>query len=112
MISIGQIVFGLSELKETRATPSTLAQSKERKGSNFAIWQPCCEALLTWSAASVGEQAPYDLLPGIEGPLRECPGRVEALAPLDPVGARGLQLGVQRVHENGRVEPVWQVLGT
>ena len=21
--------------------PSTLAQSKERKGSNFAIWQPC-----------------------------------------------------------------------
>ena len=23
-------------------TPSTLAQSKERKGSNFAIWQPCC----------------------------------------------------------------------
>ena len=24
--------------------PSTLAQSKERKGSNFAIWQPCLEA--------------------------------------------------------------------
>ena len=22
-------------------TPSTLAQSKEKKGSNFAIWQPC-----------------------------------------------------------------------
>ena len=22
-------------------TPSNLAQSKERKGSNFAIWQPC-----------------------------------------------------------------------
>ena len=22
-------------------TPSTLAHSKERKGSNFAIWQPC-----------------------------------------------------------------------
>ena len=22
-------------------TPSTLAQSKERKGSNFGIWQPC-----------------------------------------------------------------------
>ena len=22
-------------------TPSTLVQSKERKGSNFAIWQPC-----------------------------------------------------------------------
>ena len=25
-------------------TPSTLTQSKERKGSNFAIWQPCCKA--------------------------------------------------------------------
>ena len=24
-------------------TPSTLAQSKERKGSNFTIWQPCFE---------------------------------------------------------------------
>ena len=24
-------------------TPSTLAQSKERKGSNFAIWQPCSQ---------------------------------------------------------------------
>ena len=27
-------------------TPSTLAQSKERKGSNFAIWQPCLQVLL------------------------------------------------------------------
>ena len=26
-------------------TPSTLAQSKERKGSNFAIWQPCTKAV-------------------------------------------------------------------
>ena len=25
-------------------TPSTLAQSKERKGSNFAIWHPCHKA--------------------------------------------------------------------
>ena len=25
--------------------PSTLAQSKERKGSNFAIWQPCLHCL-------------------------------------------------------------------
>ena len=25
---------------ECAPTPSTLAQSKERKGSNFAIWQP------------------------------------------------------------------------
>ena len=27
-------------------TPSTLVQSKERKGSNFVIWQPCAQALL------------------------------------------------------------------
>ena len=27
-------------------TPSTLAQSKERKGSNFAIWQPCTHSIL------------------------------------------------------------------
>ena len=26
--------------------PSTLAQSKERKGSNFAIWQPCNQTRL------------------------------------------------------------------
>ena len=26
-------------------TPSTLAQSKERKGSNFAIWQHCHECV-------------------------------------------------------------------
>ena len=26
---------------DSAPTPSTLAQSKERKGSNFAIWQPC-----------------------------------------------------------------------
>ena len=26
-------------------TPSTLAQSKERKGSNFTIWQPCAQSL-------------------------------------------------------------------
>ena len=28
-------------------TPSTPAQSKERKGSNFAIWQPWLKALGT-----------------------------------------------------------------
>ena len=33
-----------------RPTPSTLAQSKERKASNLAIWQPCCLSRL--SAAS------------------------------------------------------------
>ena len=36
---------GATQLKEDitfcAPTPSTLAQSKERKGSNFAIWQPC-----------------------------------------------------------------------
>ena len=30
-------------------TPSTLAQSKERKGSNFAIWQPWPRCLLSVS---------------------------------------------------------------
>ena len=28
-------------------TPSTLARSKERKGSNFAIWQPCSGDMTT-----------------------------------------------------------------
>ena len=28
-------------LQNRAPTPCTLAQSKERKGSNFAIWQPC-----------------------------------------------------------------------
>ena len=45
-------------------TPSTLAQSKETKGSNFAIWQPC------------GQGAPPDPgrrlgLPGAAAGLRE-----------------------------------------
>ena len=31
---------------ECAPTSSTLAQSKERKGSNFAIWQHCYEDLL------------------------------------------------------------------
>ena len=35
-------------------TPSTLAQSKERKGSNFAIWQPCEQ-----SAVSVATSLPF-----------------------------------------------------
>ena len=30
----------LQNLIPCAPTPSTLAQSKERKGSNFAIWQP------------------------------------------------------------------------
>ena len=40
-------------------TPSTLAQSKERKGSNFAIWQPCPKALVTtgaWSEYTISNQ--------------------------------------------------------
>ena len=28
-----------------RPAPSTLAQSKERKGSNFAIWKPCYQTI-------------------------------------------------------------------
>ena len=44
-------------------TPSTLAQSKERKGSNVAIWQP-------WSPSSVRVFRPSDRrkeMPGKEG---------------------------------------------
>ena len=40
-------------------TPSTLAQSKERKGSNFAIWQPClqeCAAIASAVAEAVRER--------------------------------------------------------
>ena len=36
-------------------TPSTLAQSKERKGSNLAIWQPC--ETTTRAAAAAGTAA-------------------------------------------------------
>ena len=35
------------------SAPSTLAQSKERKGSNFAIWQPCLQGLPTAANAAV-----------------------------------------------------------
>ena len=44
-------------------TPSTLAQSKERKGSNFAIWQPCPQALnkeeSPRSEATPGDSRPH-----------------------------------------------------
>merc|ERR1712024_44789 len=36
-----------------RPTPSTPAQSKERKGSNFAIWQPCFVVLLAFSSSQL-----------------------------------------------------------
>ena len=39
-------------------TPSTLAQSKKRKGSNFAIWQPC----LTDEVESCLDEVVVDLL--------------------------------------------------
>ena len=38
-------------------TPSTLAQSKERKGSNFTIWQPC----ITNGYQMVGLQLAYNI---------------------------------------------------
>ena len=41
-------------------TPSTLAQSKERKESNFAIWQPCAGV-----AHAQGEAAVPVPLPGL-----------------------------------------------
>ena len=42
-------------------TPSSLAQSKERKGSNFAIWQPCLKVLnkeddMNWYRAELDGQ--------------------------------------------------------
>ena len=38
-------------------TPSTLAQSKERKGSNFAIWQHCAKATVELIKARLEEDA-------------------------------------------------------
>ena len=46
-------------------TSSTLAQSKERKGSNFAIWQPC-------------EKVPQVERVGQAGPLGEPPLQARA----------------------------------
>ena len=37
---------------ECAPTPSTLAQSKERKGSNFAIWQHCVQSRTSKSPPS------------------------------------------------------------
>ena len=37
--------------------PSTLAQSKERKGSYFAIWQPCNQFVFPPPTTAVGEAA-------------------------------------------------------
>ena len=42
-------------------TPSTLAQSKERKGSNFANWQHC-EQIMTWRNMGADEMANIDLI--------------------------------------------------
>ena len=39
-------------------TPSTLAQSKERKGSNFAIWQPWRELLCRCGLSQQPEEGP------------------------------------------------------
>ena len=48
---LSSYVFGPSGFL-TMAPPSTLAQSKERKGYNFAIWQPCCLSMLVIRIAS------------------------------------------------------------
>ena len=46
---------------ECGPTPSTLAQSKERKGSNFAIWQPWCrlENCCKWNSRTWSEITPF-----------------------------------------------------
>ena len=58
--------------------PPPLAQSKERKGSNFAIWQPCVQPRLRVRARGQGEHALS---------LRQR-GRHDQLGP----GARGVQV--------------------
>ena len=39
--TLQNLIPSLPWIAPPRPTPSTLAQSKERKGSNFAIWQHC-----------------------------------------------------------------------
>ena len=41
-------------------TPFTLAASKEMKGSNVAIWQPCFQAIILAPLAAEGEQCHYN----------------------------------------------------
>ena len=57
-------------------TPSTPAQSKERKGSNFAIWQPCVQAQVPGHrdqghVGELGVERQQDLLGG--GPWQNKP---------------------------------------
>ena len=60
-------------------TPSTLAQCKERKGSNFAIWQPWVQDRLRGECQRVGEA----VLPLPRSPhLRGC--RVDEPTPCRP----------------------------
>ena len=47
-------------------TPSTLVQSKERKGSNFAIWQPWAEAFVDIMALTMEENYSIDVKACVE----------------------------------------------
>ena len=49
-------------------TPSTLAQSKERKGLNFAIWQPCNSSSIAKSRKKGDLEEPVEELPGLPDP--------------------------------------------
>ena len=53
-------------------TPSLLAQSKERKGSNFAIWQHCHQALRRDYQKLIA--VTKELTAGLESVTRECSG--------------------------------------
>ena len=46
---------------DSAPTPSTLAQSKDRKGSNFAIWQPCSQGQSVQIIGRLGRQDTQEL---------------------------------------------------
>ena len=68
--------------------PSTLSQSKERKGSNFAIWQPCLSPV-DRAEAALGEEGDLLELCAVTGVVVEgaLGGRTEVGDTLGQVGA-------------------------
>ena len=75
----------------------SLAQSKERKGSNFAIWQYCCQALRDDPAVAAGDGGAARALPrdAAAPPARPAP-------PAAAVGAARPRAGVLGVAEHTR----------
>ena len=92
-------------------TPSTLAQSKERKGSNFAIWQPCTDRVRTEAEEEKAEAADPDSvvvhsleLPDYEEALNmprpETRGEDEESEEVKPAKARGAEAEMPKEHTN------------